>query len=178
MTLNSCLLGCASFQELPTPRPTPRELPYTREWAMNGRVCQESSHWLRPLGRNMMRLHLADSSDIQMERHEKGPADDGWLNGQWMGIAPESVASANSSSPYGWACATWVDFNLTCNYCTYPPPFFLNFHFMKLNSHLFSNRFLACYWSHYSSICPFFFVFYMGFLFYVLCFIWWFCSFQ
>jgi hypothetical protein len=74
----------------------------------------------------------------------------------WMGIAPESVASANSSSQYGWACATWVDFNLTCNYCTYPPPFFLNFHFMKLNSHLFSNWFLACYWSHYSSICPFF----------------------
>jgi hypothetical protein len=62
--------GCL-FQELPTPSPTPRELPYTREWAMNRRVCQESSHWLSPLGRSMMRLHLADSSDIQMERHEK-----------------------------------------------------------------------------------------------------------
>lgn len=127
---------------------------------MNGRVCQESSHWLSPLGRSMMRLHLADSSDIQMERSWEGQL---MMDG-WMGIAPESVASANSSSQYGWACATWVDFNLTCNYCTYPPPFFLNFHFMKLNSHLFSNWFLACYWSHYSSICPFFCLLY-GFSF-------------
>lgn len=80
---------------------------------------------------------------------------DGWMGSEWA-LLPESVASANSSSQYGWACATSIDVNLTCNYCTYPPPFFLNFHFMKLNSHLFSNWFLACYWSHYSSICNLF----------------------
>jgi hypothetical protein len=102
------------------------------------------------------------------------PADDGWLNGQWMDIAPESVASANSSSQYGWACATSIDVNLTCNYCTYQPPFFLNFHFMKLNSHLFSNWFLACYlvtlFKHMSLLLSSIWVFFLCIVFYFVIF--------
>jgi hypothetical protein len=102
------------------------------------------------------------------------PADDGWLNGQWMDIAPESVASANSSSQYGWACATSIDVNLTCNYCTYQPPFFFNFHFMKLNSHLFSNWFLACYlvtlFKHMSLLLSSIWVFFLCIVFYFVIF--------
>jgi hypothetical protein len=167
--------GCL-VQELPTPRPTPSELPYTWPW-----MGHEQQSLPRKL--SLVEPTRAEHDEAAPGRffwHSNGTPWEGQLMMDgWMGIDPESVASANPSSQYGWACATWVDFNLTCNYCTYPPPFFLNFHFMKLNSHLFSNWFIALLLvTLFKHLSLFFFVFYMGFLFCVLCFILWFCSFQ